>query len=140
MYADERMFTFTGGEPPELEALRRRYARLAVGTNDEGTEQWCNWIVRPKGHGDPVGAMQATVPIDRSTAWVAWEIAVTQWGHGYAIEAATAMVSWLRELGVARIAASIHPEHAASASVARRLGLVATDVIDDGEAVWELLA
>jgi RimJ/RimL family protein N-acetyltransferase len=140
VYADERMFTFTGGEPPELEALRRRYARLALGGNDDGTEQWCNWIVRPHGHADPIGVMQATVPADRCAAWVAWEVAVPSWGHGYAIEAATAMVAWLLQIGVARVAASIHPDHAASAGVARRLGLVATDVVDDdGEVVWELL-
>jgi RimJ/RimL family protein N-acetyltransferase len=136
VYADERMFTFTGGEPPELEALRRRYVRLAIGWNDERTEQWCNWIVRLHERHEPIGVVQATVSVDRSTAWIAWEIAVARWGHGYATEASSAMAAWLRRLGVERIAASIHPDHAASGAVARRLGLMPTDVIDDGEVVW----
>jgi RimJ/RimL family protein N-acetyltransferase len=140
VYADERMFTFTGGEPPELEALRRRYTRLAVGWNDDRTEQWCNWIVRRHDPHDPIGVVQATVPVDRSTAWIAWEIAVPMWGHGYATEAGLAVAAWLRGLGVARVAASIHPSNAASTEVARRLGLRATDVVDDdGEVCWELL-
>jgi RimJ/RimL family protein N-acetyltransferase len=83
--------------------------------------------------------MQATVPVDLITAWVAWEIAVPEWGRGYAVEAAAAMVAWLRDLGVATIAASIHPMHAASTGVARRLGLAATNSVDDdGEVRWEL--
>jgi len=140
VYADERMFTFTGGEPPQQEALRRRYARLAIGWNDDRTERWCNWIVRLHDDPEPIGAVQATVPIDLGTAWVAWEIAVTRWGRGYATEAARAMVTWLVDLGVTRIAASIHPSNAASNEVARRLGLVVTDVVDDdGEVCWELL-
>jgi RimJ/RimL family protein N-acetyltransferase len=140
VYADERMFTFTGGELPELEALRRRYTRLAIGWNDDRTEQWCNWIVRRHDHHEPIGVVQATVPFDRGTAWVAWEIAVAQWGHGYATEASRAMVAWLGDLGVARIAASIHPANIGSNRVADRLGLRATDVVDDdGEVRWELL-
>jgi RimJ/RimL family protein N-acetyltransferase len=139
VYSDERMFTFTGGEPPTLEALRRRYARLSTGWNDDHTEQWCNWIVRRHQHDRPIGAMQATVPVDLGTAWVAWEISVPEWGHGYAVEAAAAAVGWLRDIGVATVAASIHPEHGASAAVARGLGLVDTgEVDDDGEVRWEL--
>jgi RimJ/RimL family protein N-acetyltransferase len=139
VYADERMFTFTGGEPPTLEALRRRYSRLAIGWNDDRTEQWCNWIVRAHDQEAPIGAVQATVPTDRSVAWVAWEIAVPEWGHGYATEAGRAMLAWLRDIRVATVAASIHPANVGSNEVARRIGLVATDVIDDdGEVRWEL--
>jgi RimJ/RimL family protein N-acetyltransferase len=139
VYADERMFTFTGGEPPEREALRRRYTRLAIGWNDDRTEQWCNWIVRCSGQSAPIGAMQATVPVDLGTAWVAWEIAVPEWGRGYAGEAAAAMFGWLREIGVRTAAASIHPANIGSGAVARRLGLTATDEVDDdGEVRWEL--
>jgi len=139
VYADERMFTFTGGEPPEREALRRRYTRLAIGWNDDRTEQWCNWIVRRTGQTAPIGVVQATVPVDHRTAWVAWEIAVPEWGRGFATEAAAAMLSWLRGLGVRSVAASIHPGNLGSDGVARRLGLTATDVVDDdGEVRWEL--
>jgi hypothetical protein len=139
VYADERMFTFTGGEPPEREALLRRYTRLAIGWNDDRTEQWCNWIVRRTGQAAPIGVLQATVPTNRSVAWVAWEIAVPEWGHGYATEAGEATLTWMRDVGVATVAASIHPANVGSIAVAQHLGLVPTDVVDDdGEVRWEL--
>ena len=54
-------------------------------------------------------------------------------GRGYATESAQALVSWLRERGVVTITAAIHPDHAASAAVARRAGLVPTAEYADGE-------
>ena len=136
VYADERMYTFTGGGPPDAAALLHRYQRLAIGWNDARTERWCNWIVREHGCPAPIGAMQATMVADASQASVAWEIAVSQWGRGCAGGAARAMVDWLGESGVERITASIHPSHTASATVARRLGFVPTQDVDDGETVW----
>ena len=47
------------------------------------------------------------------------------------------MVAWLWERGVAEIRAHVHPDHAASARVAERIGLVPTGVLDDeGEQIW----
>ncbi len=136
VYADPRMFEFTGGEPPTPDGLRVRYERLAVGWNHDRTQQWCNWIVRVRGERDPIGAMQATVDIDLAWAEVAWEVGVAHQGHGYAVEAANAMVDALVDAGVGTIRACIHPTHGASAGVAARLGLVPTDEVDDGEIVW----
>lgn len=50
------------------------------------------------------------------------------------------MVSWLAEQGASRIDAHIHPEHGASAGVARNAGLTPTDDMVDGEVVWRLRA
>ncbi len=136
VYADPRMFEFTGGEPPTLDALRTRYERLAVGWNHDGSQQWCNWIVRVQGASEPIGAMQATIAADLAWAEVAWEIGVAHQGSGYAAEAASAMLDALLGAGVRAIRACIHPDHAASAGVAARLGLVPTDEVDDGEIVW----
>lgn len=57
-------------------------------------------------------------------------------GRGYATEAATAMVAWLRADGVGCVMADVHPEHHASNAVARRLGLAPTGEIVDGELRW----
>ena len=58
-------------------------------------------------------------------------------GRGYAVEAASALVAWLRERGVAEIRAHIRPGHAASARVAERIGLAPTGELDDeGEQIW----
>uniref|UniRef100_UPI00374E0D59 GNAT family N-acetyltransferase n=1 Tax=Clavibacter michiganensis TaxID=28447 RepID=UPI00374E0D59 len=58
-------------------------------------------------------------------------------GSGAAAECAAAMVAWLREDGVGIVRANIHPDHAASEAVARRLGLAPTDERVDGEVRWE---
>jgi hypothetical protein len=42
----------------------------------------------------------------------------------------------LRQHGITTLVAHVHPAHAASASVARGLGLVPTDVVVDGEVRW----
>jgi RimJ/RimL family protein N-acetyltransferase len=46
------------------------------------------------------------------------------------------MAAWLVGAGVGRIDAHIHPEHSASAAVARRVGLTPTEAEVDGETVW----
>ena len=104
--ADERMYEFTGGEPPTVDRLRQRYRALARGRSPSGDEWWFNWIVRMPG--DPVGVVQATVTADRSSAEVAWEVGVPWQGQGIAGEAAQAMVDWLRAAGVTRRAGR-HP-------------------------------
>ena len=50
--------------------------------------------------------------------------------------AARGVRDWLRDHGVARFVAHIHPDHAASAAVARQLGLAATGERRDGEVRW----
>jgi RimJ/RimL family protein N-acetyltransferase len=134
---DERMHTFTGGEPLSLEQLRTRYRHLAAGHSPDGAELWFNWIVRVDG-GQPVGVIQATVAADGSRADVAWEIGVPWQGRGHASEAAAAVVHWLVAGGVGEVRAMVHPEHEASARVAARAGLTATTELVAGESVWRL--
>jgi RimJ/RimL family protein N-acetyltransferase len=80
--------------------------------------------------------MQATVTSDGLSADVAWEVGVASQGKGFASEAATAVVGWLIEQGVLNVRALIHPEHVASAVVASRAGLSATDECVGDEIVW----
>jgi RimJ/RimL family protein N-acetyltransferase len=123
---DPGLHAFTGGQPLHLDALRERYARL------EGAEDRLNWIVRAGA--DAVGYVQATV--EGEAADVAWVIGTAHQGRGYAREAAAAMVAWLRAQGVRRIAANIHPEHAASIAIARHLWLEPGAARADGEIRW----
>ena len=69
-------------------------------------------------------------------AEVAWVVGVPWQGHGYASEAAAALVDWLAQTGVATVIAFVHPGHAASSAVARRIGLGPTEELVDGELVW----
>jgi RimJ/RimL family protein N-acetyltransferase len=133
---DPALHEYTGGTPATATELRFRYSRLATGFSADGSECWLNWVVR---HGaDAVGFVQATVTrsSDQFDAEVAWVIGTGHQHHGYAQEAAALMVEWLRQQGARNIFAHIHPEHVASAAVARRIGLFPTDDIADGEILW----
>lgn len=148
--ADPALYAFIGGEPPTVAGLRRRYRTQVAGWSDDGRERWLNWVVRPRAGGAAIGFVQATVVAagddrarDRLEADLAWVIGVRWQGHGAASEAARAMLDWLVRPApaggaVAIVTAHIDPGHAASGSVARRLGLVPTDLIEDGEVVWRL--
>jgi RimJ/RimL family protein N-acetyltransferase len=82
--------------------------------------------------------VQATLPAAgpaTGTAEVAWVVARTAQGRGYASEAARSLVTVLRQAGWTVIA-HIHPRHHASQQVARAAGLSPTAVIHDGETRW----
>ncbi|PRY46388.1 GNAT family N-acetyltransferase [Umezawaea tangerina] len=126
---DERLHEFIGGRPLTPDQLRARYARLAAG----GHNGWFNWVVRCCGVA--VGTVQATV--EGAAADVAWVVGTGHQRKGYATEAARGVVGWLGEHGIRQPGAAIHPGNHASAAVARKLGLVPTDVVDDdGEVRW----
>ncbi|HZX03070.1 GNAT family N-acetyltransferase [Kribbella sp.] len=129
--SDPGLYTFTGGEPPTVEALETRYRRQLAGPDRED-EQWLNWVVRYDDN--LIGFVQATVT--GSTAEIAWVIGTAWQGRGFAKEAALGLVTWLRGGTAHRIIAHVHPEHTASAAVAAAIGLARTDVLEDGEYLW----
>jgi RimJ/RimL family protein N-acetyltransferase len=135
--ADESLHEFVGGRPDTLEELRDRYSRFVAGSSS-ADETWLNWIVRRAADGQPLGIVQATLSIHagQRRAHVAW-VTGTDWqGQGFASEAAQALVSWLRDIGIETVIAHIHPDHRASQIVAERVGLVPTGERVDGEQVW----
>ena len=142
LLAEASLYAFTGGHPPTLAELRARYQRQVSGRSPDGAESWLNWIVRRRDDGVAVGFVQAAISTDPPppapvTAVLAWVLGVHHQGHGYAREAGEALIAWLASAGVQRLAAYIHPEHAASMGVARALGLQPTDDRVDNEVVWE---
>src|SRR5690242_8917658 len=132
----ETLYAYTGGAPPGLDELRARYARQAAGRSPDGREEWRNWILRRKPGGEAVGYVQATITSEGWRAEIAWVVGLRWQGQGYATEAARALVGWLDSRGIAVIQAHIHPEHAASAVVARRAGLRPSGVVTGGEQLW----
>jgi RimJ/RimL family protein N-acetyltransferase len=136
---DQSLHEHIGGNPPTLEQLRERYARQVVGHSADDAQGWLNWIVRDNESGATVGTVQATLHehlAGRPAAQIAWIIGSAHQGRGYAKEAASGMVGWLRLQGIDTFIAHIHPEHAASIGVARHLGLRTTDVLRDAEVRW----
>lgn len=136
--ADRSLYRFIGGRPPSVDVLRTRFERWSVGHSADGSEEWRNWLIREASTGQALGTMQATIAEAGRAAWIAWLIGFPWQGRGFATEAAGAVVAWLRRRGVKSIRADIHPDNAASEGVARRIGLIPTDRIVDGERVWEI--
>jgi RimJ/RimL family protein N-acetyltransferase len=55
---------------------------------------------------------------------VGWVVRRDAWGHGYASEAAVALIRFaVDELGLHRIEATCHPDNAASARVMEKAGM-----------------
>lgn len=135
---DATLHAFTGGNPATVDQLRERYSRQVAGQSRDGTQGWLNWIMRERDVGEAVGTVQATLHKEdtETQADVAWVVAARHQRRGYAIEAAGAMVGWLRDQGVRVISAYIKPEHQASIGVARRLGLQPTAQMVEGEVRW----
>ncbi|WP_182112378.1 MULTISPECIES: GNAT family N-acetyltransferase [unclassified Actinotalea] len=139
VFDDHRLHTFTGGEPASQQELTDRFARQAVGQSADGSQGWLNWMLRRQDTQRLIGTVQATLSPgeDAVEAELAWVIGTDHQGHGYASEAAAAVAHWLRTQGVGSLVAHVHPDHEASAGVARALGLRATSTVVDGEVRWE---
>ncbi|MGC5331560.1 GNAT family N-acetyltransferase [Micromonospora sp. DT62] len=135
---DPALHEYIGGSPATPEQLRERYRRQTAGRSPDGREGWLNWVVRHRDSGDAVGTVQATVRLDgdRPVAELAWVVLTPHQGRGYAGEAAAGLVGWLAERDIRALVAHVHPDHRASARVAERLGLRATDERADGEVRW----
>nr|WP_239092256.1 GNAT family N-acetyltransferase [Streptomyces sp. SID14478] len=130
---DPALHAFIGGVPHTPQELRARYERLTAGSPDPSVT-WLNWVIRLRAEDRLMGTVQATVTADATE--IAWVVATDRQGGGVASEAARALVEWLDGEQVGPVIAHIHPDHAASAAVARRAGLAPTDRMWDGEIRW----
>lgn len=133
--SDPELHSFIGGSPYSPTALRVRYERLVAGSPDPAVS-WCNWVLREREESRLVGTVQATVT--GTVSEIAWVVGTPWQGRGFASEAARGLVGWLRQQPMRTVLAHIHPEHIASAAVARAAGLVPTGEEQDGEQRWRL--
>lgn len=130
------LYTFMGGKAPTNAELVRQYGVQTRGQSIDGTEIWINLLVLLGEEREPIGYVQATVPTDGGPAEIAWVIGHPWQGRGYATRAARLLLEVLRECGVARVVADVHPGHQASRRVAARLGMIPTTHVVDGEIRW----
>jgi RimJ/RimL family protein N-acetyltransferase len=131
--SDPALHTFIGGTPDTVEALRSRYRRITAGSPDPAVS-WLNWVIRLRAESCLTGTVQATV--NGSVAEIAWVVGTPWQGRGIATEAARALADWLARQPVRTVIAHIHPDHHASAAVARAAGLTPTDERHEGEIRW----
>ncbi len=134
--ADPGLYRFTGGQPPTEEELTRRYRVQTRGSSADGTERWVNLLVLLGAAQEPIGYVQATMPVNGAPTEVAWVIGRPWQGHGYAVRAGLLLLEHLAARSVESVIAHVHPEHEASQRVASRLGLTPTSSVVDGEIRW----
>ncbi len=132
--ADPALHEHIGGAPSTVDEWRDRLEQWAARRSPDGAEAWLNWVVAERPGGTVVGWVQATVV--GPSADIAYVIGTPWQGAGYATEAARALLDHLATAGVREIRAYIAPANAASASVARRLGLSSDGAELDGELRW----
>lgn len=90
------IYEFIADQPPTtIEALRARYQRLARRQSPDGTEIWLNWAVWSSVETGFIGFVQTTITPDRR-AFVAYVFFPTAWGRGYAKEATSRMIAYLK--------------------------------------------
>ncbi len=124
--------------PATLDDLRRLYQRWERGCEDPG-EIWLNWLCRERASKLPVGAMQATVKIERQLAYIAYAYYPAHRRKGYAREGCIAVIDYLREYyGVARILADMDARNEPSYRLAESLGFVRIETRAE-EFVYELV-
>lgn len=134
--ADPALHTFTGGHPATPAEWRARCARLAAGSPDPA-EIWGNWVLRLRTHDTLTGYVQATVHPAAAEAELAWVVGTPWQRRGLATEAARTLLAHLTAAGLTTAIAHIHPDHHASAHIARALGLHPTPHTVDGEIRWQ---
>jgi len=133
---DPALYEYLSGSPPvDVAALTRQYEFWEGRTSPDGSELWLNWAIRLDARQQLIGHLQAGVLPDRAD--MAWILGARWQQHGYATEAANAVVDVLLGLGLREIRASINPNHAASIRVAERLGMRRTNEVFDGELIWK---
>jgi RimJ/RimL family protein N-acetyltransferase len=104
VFADERLYAFTGGGAGTVEELRETLGRLA---RDRAADPWAqlSWVVRRLADERAVGMLQAVFSDGGRSAEIAWLVGVPWQGQGLASEAATAVVARLAAQGVVRVTA-----------------------------------
>jgi RimJ/RimL family protein N-acetyltransferase len=86
-------------------------------------DEWWMGAVVERETGDVVGDLAVNLTWDSRCTEIGYTLARAHWAKGYASEAVAAMIEHLFEdVGVTRVAGTLHPENVASAMVLERLG------------------
>ena len=120
--SDEAIYRYLDYEAPvSADHLRAVYQRLEARRSPDGHQVWLNWVIRPLNRA-LVGYMQTTVVADRS-AYVAYVLGSSYWGHGYAQHALQAMLEHVTSAYSAqRFLATVEAGNQRSIRLLERLG------------------
>ncbi|MFP5331722.1 MAG: GNAT family N-acetyltransferase [Acidimicrobiia bacterium] len=90
-------------------------------TNDD----WWMGTVALADTGEVIGDCAINLTWNSRCSEIGYSLARDHWGHGYAVELGEALVEYLFDnVGVTRVAGTLHPDNIASAMVLERLGFL----------------
>src|SRR5262245_39496781 len=96
------LYVLTGGHSPkDVGELAAQYASWEKHVSPDGTELWLNWVLRLRSEDQLIGHAQAGVSSEHAD--VAWVVGVEWQKRGFATEAVTAVLEFLRRLDVRRV-------------------------------------
>ena len=105
--------------PEDMKTVLRRWGdveeRSAVG----------HWAAHSRDDGAVVGGLSLQYsPPGGDSVSIAWQLAPTAWGHGYATEAGAALIRWaMHERGLIEVFAVVQPDNERAAATAERIGM-----------------
>ncbi len=122
--AEPALYQYLDEDPPRsVEALRQKLLRSESRQSPDGAEQWLNWVIRNESR-QVVGYVQATV-YPNSEANVAYVIARSHWGRGFASRAVEQMLHVVAaKFGAKTFFLRSERENRSSIRLAERLGFV----------------
>jgi RimJ/RimL family protein N-acetyltransferase len=122
LLADPKIYRYLDfGPSPSLDHLRAVYAQRETRTSHDGRQIWLNWVLRNRSE-ELIGYVQASIEAPGS-AWVGYILSSRYWGHGYAREAAGAMLEHLaKNYGIMSYMAAVEANNLRSISVLKKLG------------------
>ena len=120
IYSRDEVTRWLGGRSPlSSEELVARWAAVSA-----ADERFGCWAIEPR-DGGPVAGTLLFKPLPNGVGEieVGWHLHPDSWGHGYATEAARAVIERGFDLGLPEVYAVVRPGNEASLAVCRRLGM-----------------
>lgn len=127
MGRDEEVQRFLGG----LKSAYDAYGNLATHAGSWALRGFGGFVVERLEDGAFLGRVGFIEPPGWPQTEVGWKLARAAWGHGYATEAARAVIAFgFTALDLPELCSLIDPANAGSAAVARRLGYENADPVE----------
>lgn len=122
---DPEVATWQNWTLPYPEEKARALVDSVLEMDGPATDEWWMAVVALADTGEVVGDVAINLTWNSRCAEIGYTLAREHWGQGYATEAGSAVVDYLFEqVGVSRIAGTLHPENTSSAMVLERLGFI----------------
>jgi [ribosomal protein S5]-alanine N-acetyltransferase len=84
-----------------------------------------HWAAHSRSDGAVIGGLSLQyAPPGGESVSIAWQLAPTAWGQGYAAEAGAALIRWaMHERGLVEVFAVVQPDNERAAATAERIGM-----------------